>query len=90
MTAEPGSDTGGKAWRGLGRPTPDLASVISDEIGAASRRIEHHLAPLGQSETMLLFSDYGGAHKQARFEVLSYLVTTPDAIAAFKGPACRP
>jgi hypothetical protein len=89
MAAEPGASGSGKAWGGLGRTTPGLASVSSDEIGAATHSIEHHLAPLSRSETLLLFSDYGGAHKQARFEVMSYLVTTHEAIAAFLGQRDR-
>jgi hypothetical protein len=44
----------------------------------------NNLSALRASPTLLMFSDYGGAHKSARYEVLSYLVTTPAGVASFE------
>ncbi len=70
-------------WRGLAPTGPDLATAISDEIGAASISIERSIQLIRRSDAMLVFSDYGGAHKDARYEVMSFLVTTQEGISAF-------
>ena len=84
ITSEPEpAPTSEGLWRGLGRAEPDLDTVISDEIRAASLSIEQCLEPIRRSDSMLMFSDYGGVHKEAQFQVMSYLVTTQEGIAAF-------
>jgi hypothetical protein len=72
------------AWRALpSTGSENLATAISDEIGAADRSIERCLPLLRRSDALLVFSDYGGGHKAARYEVMSFLVTTPEGISAF-------
>jgi hypothetical protein len=70
-------------WRTIDRPElGGLASVISEVIGAEPG-MENNIRSLRESPSLLMFSDYGGAHKSARFEVLSYLVTTIAGLAPF-------
>ncbi|GAA0478659.1 hypothetical protein Aca07nite_74710 [Actinoplanes capillaceus] len=80
MTASGGD--GGK-WRSLLRPDFGLADVISDTIARASHVHEDCIRELRGAESLLLFSDYGGAHKEAKFEVLSFLVTTVPGVREF-------
>jgi hypothetical protein len=70
-------------WRGISRPNFGLAAVISDVISRSQAVIGNGIRSLRRSSSLLMFSDYGGAHKGARYEVFSYLVTTPSDLARF-------
>lgn len=68
-------------WRRLSRPELGLADDIS--TFAAARVSSGAVRTVRSQGTLLMFSDYGGAHKEARFEVLSFLVTTAPGIEVF-------
>jgi hypothetical protein len=70
-------------WRALGRAEYDLATAVSDRISEAGSSIEECVRSLRASPTLIMLSDYGGAHKGARFEVISFLVTTPRGASTF-------
>lgn len=76
-----GGDDG--EWRRLSRPEFGLADVISETIAGSGRVHEDCLRELRCADTLLLFSDYGGAHKEAQYEVISFLVTTVPGIREF-------
>lgn len=69
-------------WRVVKRPDFELAALLSKAV-ATETAIENNIPSLRGSPTLLMFSDYGGAHKGARYEVLSYLVTTLDGLTNF-------
>jgi hypothetical protein len=73
----------GGGWRTLSRPELGLADVISNRISASSRIQEGCLRSLRSAASLLMFSDYGGAHKHARYEVLSFLVSTVHGLQSF-------
>lgn len=73
----------GGGWRTLSRPELGLADVISNRISASSRIQEDCLRSLRSAASLLMFSDYGGAHKHARYEVLSFLVSTVHGLQSF-------
>jgi hypothetical protein len=64
-------------WRALGRTEYDLATAISDRISEAGSSIADCVQSLRASPALIMLSDYVGVHKDARFEVMSFLVTTP-------------
>jgi hypothetical protein len=70
-------------WRRLSRPEFGLADIISDTIAESGHVHKNCLHELRGADTLLLFSDYGGAHKEAHYEVLSFLVTTVLGIREF-------
>lgn len=70
-------------WRTLSRPDFGLSDVISDRISAAGPQLENCVSSLRVAPTLVMFSDYGGAHKDARFEVMSFLVTSPVGLSRF-------
>ena len=70
-------------WRVISQPDFGLAAVISDAISGSEAVIENSIRSLRRSRTLLMFSDYGGEHKGARYEVFSYLVTTPVGFSGF-------
>lgn len=69
-------------WRVIARPDFGLAAVISEAISGAMG-IGRSIRLLRRAPSLFMFSDYGGAHKGARREVYSYLVTTPFGISRF-------
>jgi hypothetical protein len=71
------------SWRRISRPDFGLATAISDAISGSADLTASSIRLLRDSPWLLIFSDYGGAHKGARHEVYSYLVTTPLAVSAF-------
>lgn len=73
----------GGGWRTLSRPELGLADVISSRMSASSRIPESCLRSLRSAPSLLMFSDYGGAHKHARYEVLSFLVSTLHGLQSF-------
>jgi hypothetical protein len=73
----------GCGWRTLSRPELGLADVISNNISASGHVQGGCLRALRSAPSLLMFSDYGGAHKQARYEVLSFLVSTVQGLQAF-------
>lgn len=80
------SDTGAEhdwEWRGLTASEFGLSAVISDCISASDASLRGCVRSLRASPALLIFSDYGGAHKGARFEVMSFLITTPQGISVF-------
>ena len=70
-------------WRVISRPSFGLATLISDAISGSPTVFGNRIRWLRSSSTLLMFSDYGGAHKGARYEVFSYLVTTPLGFSGF-------
>ena len=70
-------------WRAISQPDFGLAAVISDVISGSEAVIGNSIRSLRRSPSLLMFSDYGGAHKGARYEVFSYLVTTPVDLPVF-------
>lgn len=70
-------------WRALGTAEYGLAAAISDRISEAGSSIEECVRSLQTSPVVMLFSDYGGAHKDARFEVISFLAATPSGASTF-------
>ncbi len=74
---------GVRAWRTLSRPEFGLADVISNQISSSGLVQESCLNSLRSASTLLMFSDYGGAHKGARYEVLSFLVSTVESLGRF-------
>jgi len=71
------------SWRVISRPDLGLAAVISDAISGSEAVIGNSIRSLRGSPSLLMFSDYGGTHKSARYEVFSYLVTTPVSLSGF-------
>lgn len=77
-------------WRRLNREVPDLATEISDRIGgSASVPRASKMRLIRAAPSLGLFSDYGGAHKGAPFEVFSFLVTTPYGLLKWWGTRQR-
>ena len=70
-------------WRVLSRPEFGLTMVISEAITDAPALDRGCIRSLRNSSPLLMFSDYGGAHKGARYEVFSYLVTTVAGFSSF-------
>jgi len=70
-------------WRVISRPELGLATVISEAICDSPALDESSIRSLRNSPLLLMFSDYGGAHKGARYEVSSYLVTTVVGFSGF-------
>ncbi|WP_100521971.1 hypothetical protein [Mycobacteroides abscessus] len=81
--AGPDECPGDITWRRLDGPEPDLATEISNCIAESDLPLDNCLQALRQSLSLLMFSDYGGAHKGARFDVMSFLVTTPEGLSRF-------
>lgn len=73
------------SWRSLSRPELGLADLISDHLYLSNLITSACLRSLQSDPTLLLFSDYGGSHKGARFEVLSFLVLALDGTEGFDG-----
>lgn len=69
------------SWRVISRPDFGLAAVISDAISGSEAVIGNTIRSLRRPSSLLMFSDYGGAHKNARYEVYSYLVITPASLS---------
>lgn len=78
-----GRGRNGCEWRTLSRPEFGLADAISNNISASGLVQEGCLRALRSAPSLLMFSDYGGAHKQARYEVLSFLVSTVPGLQGF-------
>jgi len=57
-------------WRVIAQSTFGLTAAISDAI-AGSALIGNSIRWLRRSPSLFMFSDYGGAHKGARYEVFS-------------------
>ena len=70
-------------WRVITRPDFGLATVISDVISGSEAVMGNSIRSLRRSPSLFMFSDYGGAHKGARYEVLSFLITTPAGFSGF-------
>ena len=70
-------------WRVISRPEFGLTTVISEAICDSPALNGSSIRSLRSSSTLLMFSDYGGAHKGARYEVFSYLVTTVSGFSGF-------
>ncbi|TCC29681.1 hypothetical protein [Kribbella speibonae] len=70
-------------WRTIGRADVDLATAISNCISGAGPLIADSVASVRASPCLMMFSDYGGAHNAARFEVISFMVTTPGGLTNF-------
>ena len=70
-------------WRVISRPSFGLAKLISEAISGSPTVFGNRIRWLRGSSTLLMFSDYSGAHKGARYEVFSYLVTTPLGFSGF-------
>lgn len=70
-------------WRRISRPDFGISSIISDSISGSRTLTADTIHSFRTSPTLLIFSDYGGEHKGARYEVYSYLITTPAALSIF-------
>jgi hypothetical protein len=70
-------------WRIISRPEFGLTTVISEAICDFPALNGFCMRSLRRSSSLLVFSDYGGAHKGARYEVFSYLVTTAGGFSGF-------
>lgn len=82
--ALPGEESRDIGWRGLSRSVPDLATELSDRIGELpSPAFANSVRSMRTSTSFFLFSDYGGSHKGARFEVFSFLATTPRGLSSW-------
>jgi hypothetical protein len=81
MTMDEGRS--GYEWRPLSRPALGLADAISNSICVSNHVQDECLRALRSAPSLLMFSDYGGAHKQARYEVLSFLVSTVHGLESF-------
>jgi hypothetical protein len=77
------AERNGGCWRTLSRPELGLADILSNHIAASSHVQEDCLRSLRSAPSLLMFSDYGGAHKHARYEVLSFLVSTVHGLQSF-------
>lgn len=73
---------GHHVWRALEGDETNLAIMISNSI-RSSESIEGGVRSVRASPARIMFSDYGGAHRGARFEVVSFLVTTPPGLTGF-------
>ncbi len=82
MTDSDKAAEGDWAWQGLEAEFA-LSAVISDCIGRSEATLQKCGQALRASPLMFIFSDYGGAHKGACFEVMSFLITTPQGISNF-------
>lgn len=70
-------------WRGLAPAEFGLSAVVSDCIGSSGPLLSACIRSLRSSPSLFVFSDYGGAHRAAHFEVMSFLITTPRGISDF-------
>ena len=70
-------------WRAIAQAGFELPALISDAIATVTH-VADNLPGLRTSPTLLMFSDYGGAHRGARYEVLSYLITSATGITNFE------
>jgi hypothetical protein len=75
-------------WQPISRDL-GLATAISDAISSAASVSGNSIRSLRRSPAFLMFSDYGGTHKGAQYEVFSYLATTPTGIRAFDAARVR-
>lgn len=79
----PGESRRDDKWRELSGDEYGLAAAISGRISEAGSSIAQCVRAVRSSPALIMFSDYGGAHKDARFEVMSFLVTTPRGASPF-------
>lgn len=70
-------------WRTITRADFGISAKISDAISRSEAASESNIYSFRRSPWLFIFSDYGGAHKGARYEVFSYLVTIPASLLAF-------
>lgn len=83
MNSAPNHRTEVYAWRCISRSDLGLSDVISDSISSSRNITSDTIRSLRTSRSLLMFSDYGGTHKGARYEVYSFLITTPAALSSF-------
>lgn len=79
----PNEGQGADRWRVISRPEFGLTTVISEAICDSPALNGSSIRSLRSSSPLLMLSDYGGAHKGARYEVYSYLVTTVVGFSVF-------
>jgi hypothetical protein len=60
-------------WPVISRPESGLTTIISEAICDSPALNGSSIRSLRNSSQLLMLSDYGGAHKGARYEVFSYL-----------------
>ena len=72
---------GGNHWRTLSGSEFGLSAAISDHLSASVG--DDRIANLRSADSLLMFSDYGGAHKQARYEIISFLALTLPGLRSF-------
>jgi hypothetical protein len=72
------------AWRKIERSDYGLSTALSEELSRSESASSTRIGAIRRAPTLLIFSDYGGSHKDARFEVFSFLATTPVGIARFE------
>jgi hypothetical protein len=70
-------------WRVISRPEFGLTTIISETICNSPALNGSSIRSLRNSSQLLMLSDYGGAHKGARYEVFSYLVITAAGLSGF-------
>jgi hypothetical protein len=79
----PNQSQGAHRWRVISRPEFGLTAAISEAISDSPALNGSSIRSLRSSSPLLMFSDYSGAHKGARYEVFSYLVTTAVGFSVF-------
>jgi hypothetical protein len=79
----PNHRQGVNRWRVISRPEFGLAAAMSVAISGSPTLNENSIRSLRSSSPLLMFSDYSGSHKGARYEVCSYLVTTATSFSGF-------
>lgn len=72
------------AWRIVTtQDQPNLAQVLGERIAEKLTSKSETLLSLRVSLDLLIFSDYSGTHKGARFDIYTFLVTTAAALRPF-------
>lgn len=64
-------------WRHVDRPSLGLSNCISGLIESEERRNPLLLPDLRTATDLVIATDYGGEHKKARFQSITFLLTDP-------------
>jgi hypothetical protein len=65
-------------WRHLDRPELGFANAWSETVQALETRRIEALPDLRGANTLIVTSDYGGYHKGAKYETISFLLASLD------------
>jgi hypothetical protein len=68
-------------WRRLDRPALGLANSWSDQLARLESEQGTVLPDIRGARTLIITSDYGGYHKGARYETISFLLASLDGCA---------